>query len=174
MMLQGDRMVYISTGEAARERMTDSDCDKVCFLQALALSGCVRRHGLMTATVCNGCRIHNLVSCLVCVVLAKSVRNRNATLFFVHAMPVGKSCRGWQVIATMIPLLRAHRYDLAVQKGVQGIVKAVAGPRTWWRRHANKVPASAPHCNHFLRHTTAFYSSTHTLRTVFEVDLQLI
>lgn len=36
MMLQGDRMVYISTGEAARERMTDSDCDKVFLpLQAL-------------------------------------------------------------------------------------------------------------------------------------------
>ena len=68
---KADRMVYISTGDVARERLTDRECDKV--------------------------------------------------------------------IETMIPLLRSSRYDLAVQKGVQGIVKSLAGPRTWWDRHGGKV-----------------------------------
>ncbi len=39
----------------------------------------------------------------------------------------------------MIPLLKAQRYDLAIQKGVQGIVNGVAAPASWWRRHGDKV-----------------------------------
>ncbi len=66
-----DRMVYISTGDVARERLTDRECDRV--------------------------------------------------------------------IETMIPLLRSSRYDLAIQKGVQGIVKRLESPRTWWDRHGGKV-----------------------------------
>jgi hypothetical protein len=70
-----DRMVYISTGDVARERLTDRECDRV--------------------------------------------------------------------IETMIPLLKSGRYDLAIQKGVQGIVKRLGSPRSWWDRHGVKVLLAA-------------------------------